>query len=115
MVSIETVRKLALSFEGSEEQPHFEKPSFRVKKKIFATVDLKKKRACLKLSKINQSVFSAFDPSVIYPVPNAWGKKGWTFIELSKVRTGMFKDALTTSYCEAAPAKLAEKYNQELG
>lgn len=43
MVSIETFRKLALSFENAAEEPHFEKTSFRVKKKIFATYDKKEK------------------------------------------------------------------------
>lgn len=39
MVSIDTLRKLALSFPEVTEEPHFEKTSFRVKKKIFATYD----------------------------------------------------------------------------
>jgi len=110
MVNTETVRKLALAFEQAEEQPHFEKPSFRIKKKIFATLDIKNNRACLKLSLIDQSVFSAYDKSIIYPVPNAWGKQGWTFVELKKVRKDMFTDALTMAYCEVAPKKLAEQY-----
>ncbi len=33
-----TFRKLALSFPDSTEEPHFERTSFRVKKKIFATM-----------------------------------------------------------------------------
>lgn len=45
MVSIETFRKLALSFENAIEEPHFEKTSFRVNKKIFATFDEKNNRA----------------------------------------------------------------------
>ena len=113
MVTADTVRKLALSFEEAEEQPHFEKPSFRIKKKIFATLDIKNNRVCIKLSEIDQSVFSAFDKSVIYPVPNKWGKQGWTFIELKKVRADMFKDALTQSYCEVAPKSLADKYRKD--
>ena len=110
MISIAAYRKLALSFEETEEIPHFEKPSFRIRKKIFATLDIKNNRACLKLSEIDQSVFSAFDTSVIYPVPNKWGKQGWTFVELKKVRADLFKDALTCSYCEVAPNELAKKY-----
>ena len=41
MVSIETVRKLALSFPETDEHPHFERRAFRVKKKIFATLSEK--------------------------------------------------------------------------
>ena len=113
MIGIEEFRKLALSFNEAEEQPHFEKPSFRIKKKIFATIDLKKSIACLKLSLVDQSVFSAFDKTIIYPVPNAWGKQGWTFVELKKVRKDMLMDALTCAYCEVAPKALAEKYKRD--
>lgn len=102
MISLETIKKLVLSFEGTEELPHFEKVSFRIKKKVFATIDTKNNRGCLKLSEINQSIFTAFDASVIYPVPNSWGKQGWTFVELKKVRKDMFKDALACAYKEVS-------------
>jgi predicted DNA-binding protein (MmcQ/YjbR family) len=110
MVTIEQARQLALAFEETEELPHFEKASFRVKKKIFATLDSKLNRCALKLTETDQSVFSAFDPAVIYPIPNKWGKQGWTFVELKKVRKDLFLDALTCSYCTVAPSKLAAKY-----
>lgn len=64
----------------------------------------------VKLTPEDQSVFCAFDPAVICPVPGGWGKKGATFIELKKVRKTMLKDALTVAYCTVAPKKLAEKY-----
>jgi YjbR len=92
MVSIEDLRLLALSFPETTEEPHFEKISFRVKKKIFATYDEKFKRACVKLSEIDQNVFAASDKTIIYPVANKWGKQGWTIIELNKVK----KDCLQT-------------------
>ncbi|TND06535.1 MAG: hypothetical protein FD123_3470 [Bacteroidetes bacterium] len=113
MVSIATFRKLASSFDEVEEAPHFEKTSFRVKKKIFATLDIKNQRACLKFSLVDQSAFSAFDKTVIYPVPGAWGKHGYTYVELKKVRKETIVDALTTSYCEVAPKKLAAKYRRD--
>ncbi len=109
MVSIETFRKLALSFPEASEEPHFEKTSFRVRKKIFATYDDKNKRACIKLSEINQDVFSSADKTIIYPVANKWGKQGWTLIELKKVHKDLFIDALTMAYSEVAPKKLANQ------
>lgn len=112
MVSINTFRKLALSFPEATEEPHFEKTSFRVKKKIFATYDDGKKRACIKLSEIDQDVFSAADKTNIFPVDNKWGKQGWTLIEITKVRKELFVDALTTAYCEVAPKKLADQIRQ---
>ena len=109
MVSIDTFRKLALSFPGATEEPHFEKTSFRVKNKIFATYDDVKKRACIKLSEIDQDVFSSADKTIIFPVNNKLGKQGWTLIEMKKVRKELFVDALTTAYCEIAPKKLADQ------
>jgi predicted DNA-binding protein (MmcQ/YjbR family) len=108
MVSIKTLRQLALSFPEATEEPHFEKTSFRIKKKIFASYDDVNKRACIKLSEIDQDVFSAFDKTIIFPVDNKWGKQGWTFIDMKKVKKDVFIDALTTAYCEVAPKKLAE-------
>ena len=107
MVSIDTFKKLALSFPEATEELHFEKISFRVKNKIFATYDEGLNRACLKLSQIDQDVFSTADRANIFPVDNKWGKQGWTLIQMTKVRKQLFIDALTTAYCEVAPKKLA--------
>ncbi|WP_316771556.1 MmcQ/YjbR family DNA-binding protein [Pedobacter frigiditerrae] len=98
MVTLELFRRLALSFTEVNEQPHFEKISFRVDKRIFATYDAKKNQACLKLNEIDQSVFSSFDISNISPVANKWGKQGWTLFNLDKIREDLFTDALTTAY-----------------
>jgi predicted DNA-binding protein (MmcQ/YjbR family) len=107
MVTFDTFRKLALSLPETTEEPHFEKTSFRVKKRIFATYDEVNKRACIKLSEIDQDVFSAADKSIIFPIDNKWGQQGWTMIEMNKVGKELFVDALTTAYCEVAPKKLA--------
>jgi len=98
MVNINTFKQLALSFPGVEEQPHFEKTSYRVKKKIFATHASDSHIICVKLSEIDQSVFCAFDKAIIYPVDNKWGKQGWTLVDLKKVRKDMLKDILSTAY-----------------
>jgi predicted DNA-binding protein (MmcQ/YjbR family) len=109
MISINTFRKLALAFPEATEELHFEKTSFRVKKKIFATYDDKNKRACIKLSEIDQDVFCSVDKAIIFAVDNKWGKQGWTLIEMTKVNKNLFIDALTTAYCEVAPKKLADQ------
>jgi hypothetical protein len=100
MVKPETFRQIALAFPGTVEQPHFEKTSFRVKKKIFATLSIESNKAVLKLSLIDQSVFCAFDKTIIYPVKGTWGKQGWTVVELKKIRKPILQDALNTAYSE---------------
>ena len=98
MVSLKTARELALLFEGSEQLPHFEKASFRVNKKIFLTLDEKHKRACIKLPEIEQDVFCRMAEGIIYPVPNKWGKQGWTLVDLMQVQKKLFSEALSVSY-----------------
>jgi hypothetical protein len=110
MVSIKTVRESALSFPETGEHPHFHLASFRVKKKIFATLDEKLKRVMVRLSVKDQSVFCSYDRSVIYPVPGGWGLKGATYIDLKMVKKAIFIDALTTAYCTVAPGSLAKNY-----
>ena len=106
MVSQSTFRKMALSLPDVEEQPHFDLASFRVKKKIFATLWEKENRVMLKLSLVDQSVFCAYENgTVFFPVPGGWGKKGATFVDLAKVRENMLKDALTTAYKELIKKK----------
>lgn len=107
MISIDTFRALALSLPEATEEPHFEKTSFRVKKKIFATYDEPRHRACIKLSEIDQDVFTSINSADIYPLENKWGKQGWTIIELNTVNQEIFFDAIKTAYCEVAPKKLA--------
>ena len=102
-----------LSFDEVIELPHFEKISFRVNKKIFATLNLEKKQATFKLSAIDQSVFCDFDPSRIWPATGAWGKQGWTIFEITDLADEMLIDALTLSYCNVAPSKLAAKYRRD--
>lgn len=107
------MRKLSLALAETDEHPHFEKTAFRVRKKIFATLDEKKARAVLKLNEIDQSVFSKNNEGIIFPVPNKWGKQGWTVVELKKVRKDIFTDALTTAYCTVAPKVLASLYRTQ--
>ena len=106
MVNPSTVRKLALSFPQAMEAPHFEKTSFRVSKKIFATLSIEKKICVVKLSPVDQSVFCNFNHSIFYPATGAWGKQGWTVIDLKNVRKDMLTDALTLSWKNVAPQKL---------
>lgn len=110
MVNFNTLRSLALSFPGTTEEPHFEKISFRVKGEIFATYDYMNQRACIKLSEVDQNVYSLAAEAVIYPVENSWGKQGWTLINMNQVDIRIFREALAAAYCEVAPGKLVDQF-----
>lgn len=114
MVSIQTYRKMALSFPEVIELPHFDRASFRVRKKIFSTILEKDRLVMVKLSLADQFVFCAIDAAMIYPVPGGWGKTGATYIDLSLVKLDLLRDALTRAYCSAAPKKLAGPFELKL-
>lgn len=114
MVTLETAREIALAFENTEEAPHFEITSFRVKNKIFMTMNAGMQHVTIRLSKIDQSIYCEYNPEIVYAVPNAWGKHGWTHINLLKVEEELLRDAIRLSYCMVAPKKLAAKYQVDL-
>lgn len=102
MVKTDTAFRLAISFPGVTDNPHFDKTAFKVNKKIFSTLDIPHKRIMVKLPLIEQSVFCKIDPQIIYPVPGSWGAQGATFIELGSVKSPILKHALRVAYEAAA-------------
>lgn len=109
-MTIEQVKKIALSLPETEEKPHFHLTSFRVKNKIFSTIHADKNYVMVSLHPVDQSVFCQYNKDVFFPVPGGWGRKGATFINLKKVPKKVFIDALTTAWKKSAPPKLVEKY-----
>lgn len=98
-----------MSLPDVTEQPHFEKISFRIKGKIFLTLDLSTNRGCVKLTEKDQDLFSVFDKTIVYPVPNKWGQKGYTFVDLGRIPPETMVDLIRTSYSLVAPKKLDRK------
>ncbi|MEP7195484.1 MAG: MmcQ/YjbR family DNA-binding protein [Saprospiraceae bacterium] len=87
-----------LSFPEVVSLAHFEKISFRTKKKIFATLDKKNNLVCVKLSEIDQNIFHAMNAKAIYPVPNKWGKSGWTYVDISNLERKVVYRVVRTAY-----------------
>ena len=110
MVTDEQFRDFALSLPASDEAPHHEHRAFRVKKKIFATLNAAHRRATLRFSAEIQDVFSAISKGAIYPVPNKWGKHGWTHIDLETAEWELCEDALKNAWWEVAPKTLRDQH-----
>ena len=99
MTDITTFKTIALSFNGTEHYPHFNRIAFKVTgKKIFATLDEKNETANIVLSKEDQDVYCSFDKDAVYPVPNKSGLQGWTTLELQKVPVELAYEAIYTAY-----------------
>ena len=105
---IERIRSIVQQFPEVTEEPHFEKTSFRIRKKIFATCNAEGTILTVKLSPEDQNVFS-LDPTKIHPVANKWGAQGWTVANTEKLAPEQLTDLLTTAYCEVAPKTLVEQ------
>lgn len=108
MPQIALIRSIVLSFPEVTESPHFDKTSFRVAKKIFATSNETANRITLKFSEADQFAFTELGKGAIYPVPNKWGKQGWTNLELDKLADAIVVEALKTAYISVAPERLAK-------
>jgi hypothetical protein len=98
MIKPEEAKAIALSFEGADEKPHFERIAFTVKKKIFATLLAKDGTLNLMFDTQTQFIFCPPNSDVIFPVPNKWGLKGATTINLKKANKKLVKSALEEAY-----------------
>jgi hypothetical protein len=109
MVTITAFRKMALDLPGTEEAPHFDLASFRIGKKIFATIHQKENRVMVKLSPLSQSVYCSCDAAVFSPVPGGWGRQGATFVDLGKAGKVLLREALATAFREVQAKPLKKK------
>ncbi|HLO46065.1 MAG TPA: MmcQ/YjbR family DNA-binding protein [Leadbetterella sp.] len=109
MPSLIEFNTLALSLPEVSIEPHFEKVSFRVKKKIFATLNEKESRATLKFTPDEQEMFCKINQEAIFPVPNKWGKMGWTHLKYELLSSEIIEELLKVAYSNIAPQNLKGK------
>jgi hypothetical protein len=106
MVTAAQMRKLALSMPEAEEKSHFGQPDFRVRNKIFAGLSPDGMRGTLKLSLEVQSVVVEAKPEVFFPAAGAWGRGGWTHVDLARVKLGELEELVDTAWRLVAPKRL---------
>lgn len=105
MITQDRIRQIALSFDNSTEEPHFEKTSFRFKNKIFATLDEKLNKVVVKLTPVQQSVYCTIDDKMIHPIPNKWGNQGWTMISLELIDEDLLMELLEIAFENVSKSK----------
>ena len=67
MIKPTEAKKIALSFDGTSEKPHFNRTAFTVNKKIFATLSLEDETLNLMFSPQLQMIFCPPQSEVIFP------------------------------------------------
>ena len=107
MIDLETARETFLSFPEVSEEDHFGRPSYRVKKKIVATLQLDQKRAVVKLTPDQQLTYC--ENQAVFPVKGGWGKLGWTYLVLDIITPALFTEVATMAWCNVAPKKLVNQ------
>ena len=87
-MNVDDFRRIALSFEGSEESSHMGSPDFRVGGRIFAT-----------LAAQAQGYGNLTEqPDVFLPVPGGWGRMGATHIRLALANEDLLRGALEVAW-----------------
>jgi hypothetical protein len=100
MATSRDLRRIALSLEGTTEAPHFDRAAFKVVR-IYATLAADGRTANLKFMPDQQEFKCMMAPEAFAPVPNAWGRQGWTTAQLSKLSAAKLKNALETAWAHA--------------
>ena len=108
MATATDLQRIALSLEGTTEAPHFDRIAFKAVR-IYATLASDRRSANLKLLPEEQEFKCMLAPEVFSPVPNAWGKQGWTTATLSELNAKELRDVLQIAWRHAQPKRRARK------
>ncbi len=102
------LRRLAMALAGTTSSPHFERTAFKVAR-IYATLGADGLTANLKLTPDEQELKCLTAPEAFEPVPNAWGKQGWTTVKLAALPRDELEAALRLAWQRALPTKRATR------
>ncbi len=103
------VRKLALSLEGAAEVTHVDRPAFRTKRKIFATLPPREAAVNLIFDPPTQEFFCEQAPEAIAPLPGGWGRMGMSRCDLKVADESLVHSALKAAHALAAPRSKAKR------
>jgi hypothetical protein len=104
MAKSRDLRRIALSLGGTTEAPHFDRAAFKVAR-IYVTLAPDGRTANFKFTPDEQEFKCMMAPEAFAPVPNAWGKQGWTTAHLSKLNVAELKNALEMAWAHAVQKK----------
>lgn len=88
-------------------------PDFRVRGKIFATLNYPDENlGMVKLTPEQQYDFTKSQPTVFVPVKGGWGKRGATHLVLRAVKKADARTALAAAWHNVAPKRLAQEFKE---
>jgi hypothetical protein len=102
-------RRAALDLPETEEHQHHGRPDFRVRNKIFATLDEGEGCGVVKLPADEQAAVLAASPEV-YSAAGGWGKYGWTNVRLDRADGAEVTELVVEAWCAVAPKRLVQAF-----
>ncbi|MEZ4950180.1 MAG: MmcQ/YjbR family DNA-binding protein [Saprospiraceae bacterium] len=106
MLDFDQLHKIATSFPEVTVELHFDRISFKVRKKIFLTYHQESQETNLPFNPEQQTEFCEKFPEVFTPIANKWGEKGWTHLDLEKISKAELEMAIKTAYQNKAPTAI---------
>jgi len=109
---LDTARRFALSLPETTEEPHFEKSSFRVKGKIFATVPLGGKHLNVMADPSEISALVEEQPDAYVAI--MWGKRtkpDWVQVNLAAADRAQVQELLEDAWRAKAPKRVLDAYD----
>jgi hypothetical protein len=100
-------RRMALALPEATEGAHMGHADFRVRNKIFATLDHTETLGMVKLNPEQQHEFVKAQPEIFVPVKGGWGRGGATHVRLAEADEGTLGKALAIAWRNTAPKSLA--------
>ena len=107
VITSDTFRELVLGLPEVIEGAHMGHADFRAGGRIFAGLTADELRATLRLPPAEQAETIAGAPDAFTPAAGAWGRQGWTVMELASVDAATARSAITLAweYSTANPAR----------
>jgi hypothetical protein len=103
-VTEDDFRAVLLDFEGVEERAHMGHPDFRLQGRIFASLMADGARANVKLAPAEQAALVAEAPRTFTPAAGAWGRQGWTTVQLPVANESAVRGACVLAWQAAIAA-----------
>lgn len=109
----EDVRALARLLPETSEGAHSGNPDFRVGGRVLATLWVEEERVVLRFDPERQDAFCEEKPDLFSPLDGAWGRRGWTNLDLFDCDEETLRASLLTAWRITAPAELVADYEGE--
>jgi hypothetical protein len=106
-MQLKDLTPLIFELPETEQSQHMGRTDFRVRGKIFASLP-RPGPLVLKLTADQQQMLTESEPQIFQTLPNAWGAKGWTAVEIERLDVATARSGLTMAWGNVAPKALSK-------